>query len=236
MHGNDFADLAELEVDNEVSIIHHDAAHGRSRSATDPVWRSDSPPPVDIDDEAGPTIPMTPDGILQSTDDYLRIRRAREGHRGYERMKSRDRKLSDSYLTLPATQTQLGAAAAQFEPIARPEAEPEPERRAASPLMYDQELPEVWNIDGVEIDLNHKYKVGGQLWYLQDRARGAIKAGSPIAGYPANQNARDGETARKDRLFCSTTLPSVSNIRSFLACPQPPGCSPVTIRRNPRRL
>lgn len=33
-------------------------------------------------------------------------------------------------------------------------------------------------------------QVGGQMWYLQDRAKDAIKAGNPIAGEPFNAKAR----------------------------------------------
>lgn len=50
---------------------------------------------------------------------------------------------------------------------------------------------EVWDIDGMKIDLNGDYKTGGQKWYLQDRARGAIKANLPIAGRPVNKLAKD---------------------------------------------
>eukprot|EP01047_Picozoa_sp_COSAG01_P005965 COSAG01_NODE_211_length_21847_cov_17.992781_8_plen_1325_part_00 len=50
--------------------------------------------------------------------------------------------------------------------------------------------PELWNIDGTEVDLNAKYKVGGQMWYLQSRATDAIKGGKPIAGTPFNDKAR----------------------------------------------
>jgi class 3 adenylate cyclase len=50
--------------------------------------------------------------------------------------------------------------------------------------------PELWNIDGTEVDLNAKYKVGGQMWYLQSRATDAIKGGKPIAGTPFNGKAR----------------------------------------------
>ena len=51
-------------------------------------------------------------------------------------------------------------------------------------------VPELWNIDGCELDLKAKYKVGGQLWYLQSRALDAIKAKRPIAGVPLNRKAR----------------------------------------------
>ena len=49
--------------------------------------------------------------------------------------------------------------------------------------------PELWNIDGTEMDMNAKYKVGGQMWYLQSRAKDAVKAGKPIPGVPFNEKA-----------------------------------------------
>ena len=33
----------------------------------------------------------------------------------------------------------------------------------------------------------HKYKMGKQLWYIQDRAKDAIKAGKPVAGQPSTR-------------------------------------------------
>ena len=50
--------------------------------------------------------------------------------------------------------------------------------------------PELWDIDGQEMDMLATYKVGGQLWYLQSRACEAIAAGKPIAGKPMNAKAR----------------------------------------------
>ena len=49
--------------------------------------------------------------------------------------------------------------------------------------------PELWNIDGTEVDLRAKYKAGGQMWYLQSRAHDAIKKERPIAGSPMNNAA-----------------------------------------------
>ena len=49
--------------------------------------------------------------------------------------------------------------------------------------------PELWNIDGTECDIRAKYKVGGQMWYLQSRALDAIKNERPIAGSPMNRAA-----------------------------------------------
>eukprot|EP01043_Picozoa_sp_COSAG02_P024996 COSAG02_NODE_1387_length_12938_cov_24.292235_6_plen_1592_part_00 len=49
--------------------------------------------------------------------------------------------------------------------------------------------PELWNIDGTECDIRAKYKVGGQMWYLQSRALDAIKNERPIAGSPMNRTA-----------------------------------------------
>eukprot|EP01047_Picozoa_sp_COSAG01_P001996 COSAG01_NODE_49_length_31891_cov_29.945773_38_plen_295_part_00 len=49
--------------------------------------------------------------------------------------------------------------------------------------------PELWNIDGTEVDIRAKYKVGGQMWYLQTRATDAIKKKRAIAGQPMNRLA-----------------------------------------------
>ena len=56
--------------------------------------------------------------------------------------------------------------------------------------------PEIWNIGGTEVDLNAKYKVGKQMWYLQSRMKDAIRDQKPIAGSPFNQKAKDA-----NRLF-----------------------------------
>ena len=53
--------------------------------------------------------------------------------------------------------------------------------------------PELWNIGGTEVDLNAKYKVGKQMWYLQSRARDAARVDKPISGSPLNQKARDAK-------------------------------------------
>ena len=59
--------------------------------------------------------------------------------------------------------------------------------------------PELWDFDGTEVDLNAKYAVGKQLWYIQDRAKDALRAGKPIAGKPLNQKARkSGKAFKKD--------------------------------------
>ena len=50
--------------------------------------------------------------------------------------------------------------------------------------------PELWNIDGTELDMNQEYKAGGQMWYLWSRATDNIKAGRPIPGVPINERAR----------------------------------------------
>lgn len=84
------------------------------------------------------------------------------------------------------------AAAARKE--AAPAAEPNADgiaRNAGGCEEPHSDDPELWNIDGTEMDLNAKYKIGGQMWYLQDRAKDAIKAGKPIAGEPFNQKATD---------------------------------------------
>ena len=56
---------------------------------------------------------------------------------------------------------------------------------------HSLEGAELWNIDGAEVDLSAKYKLGGQMWYLQSRAVEHSKKGEPIPGIPMNDKARD---------------------------------------------
>ena len=49
--------------------------------------------------------------------------------------------------------------------------------------------PELWNIDGTEMDWNAKYKTGGQMWYVQCRAKEIHESGKEISGYPINEKA-----------------------------------------------
>jgi len=63
------------------------------------------------------------------------------------------------------------------------------ERNAEGSEEPHSDDPELWNIDGTELDLRAKYKVGGQMWYLQSRATDAIKAVRPIPGAPMNRTA-----------------------------------------------
>jgi WD40 repeat protein len=53
--------------------------------------------------------------------------------------------------------------------------------------------PELWNIDGTEVDYWAKYKSGSQLWYLQSRAKESVAKTppKPIPGTPMNQKAMD---------------------------------------------
>lgn len=69
------------------------------------------------------------------------------------------------------------------------ETEEEPLRNAGGSEEKHSRKPELWNIDGTEMDMKGEYKFGGQMWYLQDRAKDAIKAGRPIAGFPINKAA-----------------------------------------------
>ena len=48
--------------------------------------------------------------------------------------------------------------------------------------------PELWNIDGCEVDMLVKYKMGGNLWYVQSRMRENPPA-KPIPGFPMNDKA-----------------------------------------------
>ena len=49
--------------------------------------------------------------------------------------------------------------------------------------------PELWNIDGTEMDWNAKYKTGGQMWYVQSRAKEIHASEKEISGYPINEIA-----------------------------------------------
>ena len=63
------------------------------------------------------------------------------------------------------------------------------ERNAKGSEEPNSSDPELWNIDGTEVDYLAKYKTGGQMWYLQSRAKESIAAGKKIPGYPINQKA-----------------------------------------------
>ena len=52
------------------------------------------------------------------------------------------------------------------------------------------ENPELWNIDGCEVDMLVKYKMGGNLWYVQSRMR-ENPPKKPIPGFPINRTARE---------------------------------------------
>eukprot|EP01048_Picozoa_sp_COSAG05_P005348 COSAG05_NODE_314_length_11610_cov_17.223265_11_plen_626_part_00 len=49
--------------------------------------------------------------------------------------------------------------------------------------------PELWNIDGTELDMNQTYTTGSQMWYLWTRATEMSKAGESISGVPLNRKA-----------------------------------------------
>ena len=65
------------------------------------------------------------------------------------------------------------------------------ERNAKGSEEPNSPDPELWNIDGTEVDFLAKYKTGGQMWYLQSRAKESIATGKNIPGYPINQKACD---------------------------------------------
>lgn len=50
--------------------------------------------------------------------------------------------------------------------------------------------PELWNVDGAEVDYLVKYKMGGQMWYVQSRMRENPPKGKPIPGFPMNEKAK----------------------------------------------
>ena len=55
--------------------------------------------------------------------------------------------------------------------------------------------PELWNIDNCEVDILVKYKMGGQMWYVQSRMRenNAKSPALPIPGFPMNKKAEDAK-------------------------------------------
>ncbi len=68
--------------------------------------------------------------------------------------------------------------------------------------------PDLYNIDGTVIDLCAKYKAGGQLWYLQSRAKEAIAGGKEVNGerisqgpstYPGLSGAGGGASVARRR-------------------------------------
>jgi hypothetical protein len=65
------------------------------------------------------------------------------------------------------------------------------ERNANGIEEPHSEDPELWNIDGTEVDYLAEYKSGGQLWYLQCRAKESVAKDppKPIPGTPMNDKA-----------------------------------------------
>ena len=55
--------------------------------------------------------------------------------------------------------------------------------------------PELWNVDNCEVDILVKYKMGGQMWYVQSRMREntAKRPALPIPGFPMNKKATDAK-------------------------------------------
>ena len=55
--------------------------------------------------------------------------------------------------------------------------------------------PELWNIDNCEVDILVKYKMGGQMWYVQSRMREntAKDPAMPVPGFPMNKKAEDAK-------------------------------------------
>jgi len=67
------------------------------------------------------------------------------------------------------------------------------ERNAGGCEEVHSSEPELWNIDGTEVDYFGVYKSGSQLWYLQCRAKESLAKipPKPIPGVPMNQKAID---------------------------------------------
>lgn len=81
------------------------------------------------------------------------------------------------------------ASAAGAETIDRSEIE----RNANGSEEPSSAAPELWNIDNTEVDILVKYKMGGQMWYVQSRMRENTAKGKPIPGFPMNQKAIDAK-------------------------------------------
>ena len=70
------------------------------------------------------------------------------------------------------------------------------DRRGITRNKYGDESPhsldpELWNIDGTEVDLLGTYRQGTQLWYLACRAIEGLEKDppQPISGTPMNKKA-----------------------------------------------
>ena len=51
--------------------------------------------------------------------------------------------------------------------------------------------PELWNVDGTEVDFDQKYKFGSQLWYVQSRVHEFAFKGTPVNGKAMNGKAEE---------------------------------------------
>ena len=65
------------------------------------------------------------------------------------------------------------------------------ERNANGSEEPSSSAPELWNVDDCEVDILVKYKMGGQMWYVQSRMRENNATGKPIAGFPMNKRAEE---------------------------------------------
>jgi hypothetical protein len=119
--------------------------------------------------------------------------------------KNEDGTISKETMVALAT---AGATAATSDAAAAPAADAAAEAPAASADGVDRSDiernangseepssadPELWNVDGTEVDYLVKYKVGGQMWYVQSRMRENPPKGMPIPGFPMNQKAKDAK-------------------------------------------
>jgi hypothetical protein len=94
--------------------------------------------------------------------------------------------------------------------------------------------PELWNIDGAELDLNQRYKLGGQMWYLHSRAIDAVARGKPIAGRPLNAKAVASRRVYSDddalRDSPSKTASASNLLQQTMPLPNPAASAQASLR------
>ncbi len=102
---------------------------------------------------------------------------------------------ADAAAAAPAEAEAGGGAAAAAEVSADGVDRSEIERNKNGSEEPSSADPELWNVDNCEVDILVKYKMGGQMWYVQSRMREntAKTPALPIPGFPMNQKAIDAK-------------------------------------------
>jgi hypothetical protein len=99
--------------------------------------------------------------------------------------------------------------------------------------------PELWEIDGREVDLNAQYKPGGQLRCVQSRANDAARKKEPIFGRPMNMAAFEANRnylwAPKRNLEPAAPQPAPESAMNTMPVPEPGEFVPDDpVKRRPR--